>query len=78
MSYLRSNLILIKRERNRIVDNKITIKATITVDVTYACPLDEIEDFDAKYFLQDTLTVDAYNGDVIVDSFDVEDADIDW
>lgn len=56
----------------------ITIKATITVDVTYACPLDEIEDFDAKYFLQDTLTVDAYNGDVIVDSFDVEDADIDW
>lgn len=56
----------------------IRIKATITVDVTYACPLEEVEDFDARYFLQDTLTVDAYNGDVIVDSFDVEDADIDW
>lgn len=56
----------------------ITIKATITVDVTYACPLEEVEDFDARYFLQDTLSVDAYNGDVIVDSFDVEDADVEW
>lgn len=56
----------------------ITIKATVIVDVTYACPLDELEDFDARYFLQDTLTVDAYNGDVIIDSFDVEDADVEF
>lgn len=56
----------------------ITIRATVTVDVTYACPLEEIEDFDAKYFLQDNLTVDSYHGDVIVDSFDVEDADVEY
>jgi hypothetical protein len=54
---------------------EIRISATVQVDVVYACPLDEIEDFDAKYFLQDVLTVDAYHGDVVIDSFDVEDAD---
>lgn len=57
---------------------EITMTATINVTVKYDCPLDEVEDFDARYFLQDVLTVDAYNGDVIVDSFDVEDADVDW
>jgi hypothetical protein len=57
---------------------EITMTATINVTVKYDCPLEEVEDFDARYFLQDTLTVDAYNGDVIVDSFDVEDADVDW
>lgn len=57
---------------------EVRITGTITFEVRYDCPLEEIEDFDAKYFLQDTLTVDAYNGDVIVESFDVEDADIEW
>ncbi len=56
----------------------ITIRATVTVDITYACPLEEIEDFDAKYFLQDNLSVDSYHGDVIVESFDVEDADVEF
>jgi hypothetical protein len=56
----------------------ITIRATVTVDVTYACPLDEIEDFDAKYFLQDNLTIDSYHGDVIIESYDVEDADVEF
>ena len=57
---------------------EIRITGSITFDVRYDCPLDEVEDFDARYFLQDTLTLDAYNGDVIVESFDVEDADVDW
>lgn len=57
---------------------EITITGTMTFQVRYDCPLDEVEDFDARYFLQDTLTVDAYNGDVVVDSFDVEDADVEW
>lgn len=56
----------------------ITINATVTVSVTYACPLEEVEDFDARYFLQDNLTIDSYNGDVIIESFDVEDADVDF
>jgi hypothetical protein len=57
---------------------EIRITGSITFDVRYDCPLDEVEDFDARYFLQDTLTLDAYHGDVIVESFDVEDADVDW
>ena len=57
---------------------EIRITGTMTFELRYDCPLDEVEDFDARYFAQDTLTLDAYNGDVIVESFDVEDADVDW
>lgn len=57
---------------------ELTIKATLTVDLRYDCPLDEVEDFDARYFVQDSLSVDSFNGNVIVESFDVEDADVDW
>lgn len=57
---------------------EITITGTLTFELRYDCPLDEVEDFDAREFAQDTLTLDAYNGDVIVDSFDVEDADVEW
>lgn len=55
---------------------EIRMTATIQVEVTYNCPLGEVEDFDAKYFLQDELTIDSYNGDICVESFDVEDADV--
>ena len=57
---------------------EIRITGTMTFELRYDCPLDEVEDFDARYFAQDTLTLDAYNGDVIVESFDVEDADVDF
>ena len=57
---------------------EIRITGTMTFELRYDCPLDEVEDFDAHYFAQDTLTLDAYNGDVIVESFNVEDADVDW
>lgn len=53
----------------------IRITATVQVEVDYECPLNELEDFDAKYFLQDVLTIDSFNGDTMIDSFDVEDAD---
>ena len=56
----------------------ITITATVNVEVSYDCPLDEVEDLDAKYFLQDNLTVDSWHGDVCIESFDVEDADVSW
>lgn len=56
----------------------VRITATINVEVDYDIPLDEVEDFDAHYFLQDTLSIDAYNGDVIVDSWTVEDHSVDW
>lgn len=70
------------RELCEILDHEpkqeIRITGTMTFELRYDCPLDEVEDFDARYFAQDTLTLDAYNGDVIVESFDVEDADVDY
>jgi len=56
----------------------VTITATVNVEVSYECPLDEVEDFDAKYFLQDNLTIDSWHGDVMIESYDVEDADVNW
>jgi hypothetical protein len=56
----------------------VTITATVNVEVTYEIPLEEVEDFDAKYFLQDNLSIDSYNGDVCIESFDVEDADVNY
>jgi hypothetical protein len=56
----------------------VTITAQVSVEVSYDIPLDEVEDFDARYFLQDSLSIDSWNGDVVVESFDVEDADVDW
>ena len=50
----------------------------MSFEVEYDIPMEDVEDFDARYFLQDTLTLDAYNGDVVVQSFDVEDADVRW
>ena len=44
----------------------------------YDIPMEDVEDFDARYFLQDVLTLDSYHGDVVVESFDVEDADVNW
>jgi len=54
----------------------VTITATVNVEVTYDIPLEDVEDFDARYFLQDNLTIDSYNGDVVIESFDVEDAEM--
>jgi len=57
---------------------EIRIRATVAVDIVYNCPIEDVEDFDGKYFLQDELTIDAYNGNIIIESFDVEDADVDY
>lgn len=56
----------------------VTITATVNVQLSYDIPLEDVENFDAKYFVQDNLTIDSYNGDLNVDSFDVEDTDVDW
>lgn len=56
----------------------VRITGTISFEVDYDIPLEDVEDFDAHYFLQDTLTLDAYNGDVVVESWTVEDSDVDW
>jgi hypothetical protein len=56
----------------------VRITATVSVEVDYEIPLDEVEDFDARYFLNDNLSIDTYNGDATVDSWTVEDSDVNW
>ena len=56
----------------------VRLTATVNVEVDYEIPMADVEDFDAKYFLQDNLTIDSWHGDVMIESFDVEDADVDW
>jgi hypothetical protein len=56
----------------------VRITGTISFEIDYDIPLEEVEDFDAHYFLQDTLTLDAYNGDVVVESWTVEDSDVSY
>jgi len=56
----------------------VTSTAQVNVEISYDIPLEEVEDFDAKYFLQDNLSIDSWHGDVCIESFDVEDADVSW
>ena len=57
---------------------ELTIRAMVSVDVTVECPLDELDEFDAQYFLNDNLTIDTMHGDAIVQSFVVDDVDVEW
>lgn len=56
----------------------VTISATLQVDIEVELALDEVSDFDAHYFLQDELSVDSSNGNVSIDSWTVENTDVDW
>ena len=56
----------------------IRITGTISFEIDYDIPLEEVEDFDAHYFLQDNLSLDTFHVDTIVESWTVEDHDIDW
>lgn len=53
----------------------ISITATVEVYLTADIPLNEINGFDAETFVTDTLSIDAYNGDINVDDFTVQSAD---
>ena len=56
----------------------VTISATIQVDVEVELPLDEVNDFDAHYFLQDELCIDSNNGNVSIESWTVDNTDVNW
>lgn len=56
----------------------VRITATLSVEIDYELPMDEAEDFDAHYFLQDNLSIDSWHGDVTVESWTVEDHDVDY
>lgn len=52
---------------------------TLTVSGTTLVDLDEVEDFDVRYHLNDNLSVDSNDFDTKVDSFDVYDVETqDW
>lgn len=54
----------------------IRITADVRLEVDYEIPLEDAEDFDARDFLQDNLSVDSYHGDLEVDLFEVQDASV--
>lgn len=56
----------------------VRITATINVELEYDIPLDEVEGFDAHYFISDNISIDSSHGDVLIQSWDVEDHDVDW
>ena len=54
----------------------IRITADVRLEVDYEIPLEDAEDFDARDFLQDNISVDSYHGDLDVDLFEVVDASV--
>ena len=66
-------------ELERILDfnptKTIEFTGTMSFSGTVEIPLNEAEDFDLFYHLQDNLTLDAYAGDIEIDSYEVDRAD---
>lgn len=56
----------------------VTINATISVELYCDVPIADVEDFDARYFVEDALSIDSYNGDIEISSWHVDDSDVDW
>ena len=56
----------------------VTVTGTIEFEVTVQVPLDEIENFDAHYKLGDELSLTAYGDDVEVNTWSIQDTDVDW
>ena len=54
----------------------VRIVADVRLEVDYEIPLEEVENFDARDFLQDNISVDSYHGDLDVDLFEVSNADV--
>jgi hypothetical protein len=47
----------------------------ISFNGTVQVPLTEAEDFDLFYHLQDNITLEAYDGNIEIDSYEVDRAD---
>lgn len=54
----------------------VRITADVRLEVDYEIPLAEVDDFDARDFLQDNISVDSYHGNLDVDLFEVQSADV--
>ena len=56
----------------------VTVTGTIEFEVTVQVPLDDVENFDAHYKLGDELSLTAYGDDVEVNTWSIQDTDVDW
>ena len=56
----------------------VTVTGTIEFEVTVQVPLDDVENFDAHYKLGDELSLTAYGDDVEVNTWLIQDTDVDW
>jgi hypothetical protein len=57
---------------------QVTVTGTISFEVTVNVPLDEVDDFDAHYLLGDELSLDSNSSAVDINSWLIEDTDVDW
>ena len=51
---------------------EISFTATFTVSGRYDLPMADAHAFDIEAFLADTMSIDAYNGDVVIDDWSLE------
>lgn len=54
----------------------VRIVADVRMEIDYEIPLGEAEDFEARDFLQDNLSVESYHGNLEVDLFEVQSAEV--
>jgi hypothetical protein len=57
---------------------QVTVTGTISFEVTVDVPLDEVDDFDAHYYLGDELSLHSNSASVDVNAWGIEDTDVDW
>jgi hypothetical protein len=57
---------------------QITVTGTISFEVTIDVPLDEVDNFDPHYYLGDELSLDSNTSAVDINSWLIEDTDVDW
>jgi hypothetical protein len=56
----------------------VRITATLNIEIDYDIPLDEVDSFDSRYFLEDNVSIDSPHGDVVIQSWNVEDSEEEW
>lgn len=57
---------------------QVVVTGTISFELTVDVPLDEVEDFDAHYYLQDELVLDSHSSSIDINTWSIENSDVDW
>ena len=57
---------------------QVTVTGTISFEVTVDVPFNEVEDFDANYYLGDELSLDSNSHNLDVNTWSIEDTYVDW